>query len=163
MSSRAALLCILLSLSVGCLAPGPENEPQEPSARTQQFLRVTKEVPTFGGVSRENGQWVVSVFNAEEREAAEARLADIFAEEAADIAVRVRAPRGGASELTKETARDVMSVPGVGRLDFDETVGYIRVGLIHVEAVEPVQVKLGALGIPLDQVILEVVRPIVLF
>jgi hypothetical protein len=154
---------MLLSLSVGCLTPDPENEPREPSARTQQFLRVTKEVPTFGGVSRTGDRWVVFLFDSEEREAAEARLADIFAEEAVDITVSVRAPRGGASELTKEAARDVMSVPGVGRLDFDETVGYIRVGLIDVEAVEPAQVKLRALGIPLDQVILEVVTPIVLF
>lgn len=156
MSNRAALLCMLLS--VGCITPGTETE-SEPSTLTQQFLRVTKEVPAFGGVTRENGQWVVSLLDAAEHEAAEARLRDIFQEEAAGIAVRVRAAQGGASEQTKDAATDVLSVPGVSRLDFDETTGYVRVGLVDVEAIEPAQVKLVALGIPLDQVILEVVRP----
>ncbi len=54
-----------------------------------------------------------------------------------------------------------LGVPGVGRLDFDETNGYLRIGLVDVEALEPVQVNLDEAGIPRDQVILEVVRPIV--
>ncbi|MFY0584108.1 hypothetical protein ACN28S_66160 [Cystobacter fuscus] len=135
MSNRAALLlCVILS--AGCTAPGPGSE-QEQSALTRQFIRVTKEVPAFGGVTREDGGWVVSLLDPGQRESAEARLRDIFQEDAAHITVRVRAPRGSASEQTKEAARDVLGVPGVGTLDFDETTGYLRVGLVEVEASSP--------------------------
>lgn len=157
MSSRAALLlCVILS--AGCTTPdgGTEQSPL-----TQQFLRVTKEVPAFGGISRENGEWVVSILDPEQREAAEAKLQDIFEEEAATITVRVRAPHGSASEEMMTAATNVLSVPGTQSLDFDESTDYLRVGLIDVEAVEPAQLKLDELGIPLEQVILEVRRPIV--
>ena len=161
MSNRAALLnraalvlCVILST-----ACAPDHE-LEQSPRTQQFIRVTKEVPAFGGVTRENGAWVVSLLDPEQREAAETKLRDIFNEEAAQLSVRVRAPRGGASEEMKDEATDVLSVEGVGTLDYDETTGYLRVGVIDVEAIEPVQAKLDALGIPLDVVILQVQLPI---
>jgi hypothetical protein len=154
MTSRAALLlCIILS---GCITPAIEQSPL-----TRQFIRVTKEVPAFGGVTRENGGWVVSLLDPEQREAAEARLRDIFSEEAAQISVRVRAPRGSASEEMKDAATDVLGVQGVGTLDYDETTGYLRVGLIDVEALEPAQAKLDALGVPLEQVIFQVEEPIV--
>ncbi len=157
MSSRAALfLCVILSAA--CTPPdrGPEQSPL-----TRQFLRVTKEVPAFGGITREHGGWVVSLLDPGQREAAERRLRDIFKEESSSIAVRTRAPRGGASEELKDAATDVLNVPGTGSLDFDETVGYLRVGLVDVEAVEPVQTRLDALDIPLEQVILQVEAPIV--
>ncbi len=158
MSSRLALLCLLLF--AGCITPGSENGPKQ-SPRTLQFLRVTEEVPTFGGLTRENGQWVVFLFDIEQREAAETRLRDIFGEEAAQMALRARAPRGSASEEMKNKASAALGVPGVGRLGLDETTGYLRVGLVDVEALEPVQVNLNQAGIPLDQVILQVVTPIV--
>ncbi|OJH37248.1 hypothetical protein [Cystobacter ferrugineus] len=159
MSNRAALLlCVLLSF--GCNAPGPGNE-QEQSALTRQFIRVTKEVPAFGGVTREDGAWVVSLLDPEQRESAEARLRDIFEEDAAHISVRVRAPRGSASEQMKEAARDVLGVPGVGTLDFDETTGYLRVGLVEVETLESAQARLDTLGIPRDQVLFQAEAPIV--
>jgi hypothetical protein len=154
MTSRAALLlCIILS---GCITPAIEQSPL-----TRQFIRVTKEVPAFGGVTRENGGWVVSLLDPEQREAAEARLRDIFSEEAAQVSVRVRAPRGSASEEMKDAATEVLSVQGVGTLDYDETTGYLQVGLIDVEALEPAQAKLDALGVPLEQVIFRVEEPIV--
>jgi hypothetical protein len=147
-------------LCVGCITPEPASAPEQ-SARTQQFLRVTQEVPAFGGLSRENGQWVISLLDAGQREAAEAKLRDIFGEEAAGMTVRSRAPRGSASEELMREASAVLSGPGVGSVDFDETTGYIRVGLTDVEALEPAQTQLERHGIPLDQVIFEVVRPIV--
>ncbi|AKJ06370.1 Hypothetical protein AA314_07996 [Archangium gephyra] len=150
------MLCVILS--TGCLTP--ENE-LEQSPRTLQFVRVTKEIPAFGGVTRENGAWVISLLDAEQREAAETKLRDIFNEEASHLSVRVRAPRGSASEELKDEATEVLSVEGAGTLDYDETTGYLRVGVIDVEALEPVQAKLDALGIPLEQVILQVERPIV--
>ncbi|HYO68647.1 MAG TPA: hypothetical protein VEU33_21455 [Archangium sp.] len=154
--NRAALvLCVILS--TGCITPDTGTEQ---SPLTQQFLRVTKEVPAFGGITRENGAWVVSLLDPEQREAAETRLRDIFREEAAQITVRVRAARGSASEELKEAAVDVMGVEGVGTLGYDETTGYLQVGLIDVEALEPAQAKLQALGIPLDQVIFQVESPI---
>ncbi|WP_375767055.1 hypothetical protein NR798_36020 [Archangium gephyra] len=158
MSNRAALVLCLI-LSAGCITPdesGPEQTPL-----TRQFMRVTKEVPAFGGITRENGGWVVALLDPEQREAAETRLRDIFGEEAAQIALRERAPRGSASEEMKNAARDVLGVPGVGRLDYDETTGYLEVGLVDVEALEPAQAKLDALGIPLDQVVFQAVAPIV--
>jgi hypothetical protein len=145
-------------LSAGCLTPGSGLEQ---SPRTRQFLRVTKEVPAFGGVTRENDGWVVSVLDSEQRGTAEAKLRDIFGEEAATIAVRVRTPRGSASEQTMDAATEVLNVPGIERLDYDERTSYLRVGLVDVEAIEPAQLKLDELGIPLDQVILQVVSPIV--
>jgi hypothetical protein len=164
MLSRVALLCVLLSL--GCGTPAPDDQPgqsiPEPSALTLQFIRVTKEVPDFGGLTFENGQWVVFLLAPEQRELAEARLRDVFGEEAANIAVRVRAPRGSASSQMVKDAVDVMAVPGVGTLDLDEKVGYVRVGLLAVESLEQAQVKLDELGVPLDQVILYARRPIVL-
>lgn len=158
MSSRLALLCLLLF--AGCIPPGSESGPKQ-SPRTLQFLRATQEVPAFGGLARENGQWVVFLFDLAQREAAEARLRDIFGEEAAQMTVRARPPRGNASEQMMNEAGAALGVPGVGRLDFDETNGYLRIGLVDVEALEPVQVNLDGAGIPRDQVILEVVRPIV--
>lgn len=157
MLNRTALLLCLI-LSAGCLTPedGPEQSPL-----TRQFLRVTREVPAFGGITRENGGWAVSLLDPEQREAAETRLRDIFGEEAARISVRVRPARGSASEEMKDAAGDVLGVPGVGRLDYDETTGYLEVGLVDVEALEPAQAKLEALGIPLDQVIFQAVAPIV--
>ena len=77
------------------------------------------------------------------------------------MAVRARPPRGSASEEMKDAASHAMGVPGVGRLGYDETNGYIRVGLVDVEATEPVQVRLDEHGIPRDQVIIQAVRPIV--
>ncbi|MCI0573011.1 MAG: hypothetical protein L0Y66_19875 [Myxococcaceae bacterium] len=53
----------------------------------------------------------------------------------------------------------VLSVDGASSLDFDERVGYLRVGLVDAEAVETAQAKLENLGIPLDQVILQVEPP----
>lgn len=154
MTNRATLLlCVILS---GCITPGTEQSPL-----TRQFIRVTQEVPAFGGVTRENGGWVVSVLAPEQREAAEARLRDIFNEEAAQISVRVRAPSGSASEEMKNAATDVLGVQGVGKLDYDETTGYLRVGLIDVEALEPAQAKLEVLGIPLEQVIFQAEAAIV--
>jgi len=159
MSTRATLLlCVLLF--AGCAVPGPGSE-SEQSALTRQFIRVTKEVPSFGGVTRENGGWVVFLLDPGQRESAEARLRDIFGEEAARITVRSRAPHGNASEAMKEAARDVLGVPGVGMLDFDETNGYLQVGLVDVEALEPAQTKLDALGIPRDSVLFQAVTPIV--
>jgi hypothetical protein len=158
MSSRLALLCLLLF--AGCIPPGSQNGPKQ-SPRTLQFLRVTEEVPAFGGLARENGQWVIFLFDFEQRAAAETRLRDIFGEEATQMTVRARAPRGNASEEMMNTAGAALGVPGIGRLDFDETNGYLRVGLVDVEATEPVQLKLDEHGIPRDQVIIEVVRPIV--
>jgi hypothetical protein len=157
MLNRTALLLCLI-LSAGCITPddGPEQSPL-----TRQFIRVTKEVPAFGGITRENGGWAVSLLDPEQREAAETRLRDIFGEEAAQIAVRVRPARGSASEEMLDAASEVLGVPGVGRLDYDETTGYIEVGLVDVEALEPAQAKLEALGIPLDQVVFQAVAPIV--
>ncbi|KFA93110.1 hypothetical protein Q664_11225 [Archangium violaceum Cb vi76] len=155
MNRAALVLCLILST-----ACGPENE-LEQSPLTRQFIRVTKEVPAFGGVARENGTWVVSLLGSEQREAAETKLWDIFNEEATNIAVRVRPTRGSASEEMKLAATDVLSVEGVGTLDYDETTGYLRVGLTDVEAIGAAQAKLDTLDVPLEQVIFQAEAPIV--
>lgn len=155
--NRAALvLCVILSTGCGT----PENE-LEQSPITRQFIRVTKEVPAFGGIARENGAWVVALLDSEQREAAETKLRDIFNEEATNIAVRIRPTRGSASEEMKTAATDVLSVEGVGTLDYDETTGYLRLGLTDVEAIGAAQAKLNALGVPLEQVIFQAQVPIV--
>jgi hypothetical protein len=102
-----------------------------------------------------------AVLDSEQRGTAEEKLRDIFGEEAATIVVRVRAPRASASEQTMDAATEVLSVPGIERLDYDERTGYLLVGLVDLEAIETAQLKLDELGIPLDQVIIQVVSPIV--
>jgi hypothetical protein len=60
------------------------------SPLTRQFLRVTKEVPAFGGITREHGGWVVSLLDPRQRKAAESRLRDIFKKESSSIAAHQR-------------------------------------------------------------------------
>ena len=127
---------------------------------TEKLRRVTYEVPAFGGVDFEGSQLTVYLLGGEQREKAKTVLAQIFGDEAREILLLERLPRGRASEQLKSKARDVLTVAGASSLDYDETTGYLRVGVVEAEAIERAEIKLIELGVSLEMVIRQVERPI---
>ena len=127
-----------------------EAEATDP--QTLRLLSVTRQTPSFAGVHSENGALTVFIFDESKRAAANERLRAILGDPLP--ALLLRPARGTASEALKNSAGDVLSA-GASFLDFDETVGYLRIGVPKASALEPVQAKLGELAIPLDEVILE--------
>ena len=54
-----------------------------------------------------------------------------------------------------------MSIEGANSLDFDETTGYLRVGVTEVESIRRATGKLKESGIPLEAVILQGEDPVI--
>ncbi|MDP1822682.1 MAG: hypothetical protein Q8L48_05555 [Archangium sp.] len=149
------ILALVFALQACAPAQPAEGESLDPF--TLQLLRVTKETPSFGGFHSEAGALVVFIFDEAQRGPAAASLTAIFGDTAP--ALNTRPARGQSSESVKNGAADVLSVPGTSSFDFDETTGFLRVGVWKASALEPVQTKLLELSVPLESVVLEIQRP----
>ncbi|MET0404584.1 MAG: hypothetical protein ABW123_19375 [Cystobacter sp.] len=158
MTNRATLLLCVFFLA-GCLSV--ESASTEQNSLTRQFIRISREVPTFGGITRENNEWIVFLLGETQRGAAGARLQEILQETALHVVMRIRPARGSSSEEKKDRATEVLNVPGVSSIDFDEVTGYLRVGLVDVESIELAQAKLDELAIPRAEVLFQAVPGLV--
>jgi len=158
--ARSLLLStlFLFASAAGCSFTDSNESTFDPS--TEQLRRVTNQVPTFGGVLFEQDQLVVFVLGEKQIEAAEDSLRGIFGADAAQIKLEVRPPEGNASEELKQSSRNVLSVETARTLGFDETTGYLRVGVTEVKGVRQAKEKLQEIGTPLEEVILQVQSPI---
>lgn len=143
---------------VGC---GVDTE----SALTARLRRVTKETPEFGGVRRTDAQaplsgGTLSVFvrSPAAVPSATARVTEIFAPDLAPT-IKLRAAKGPAAEASKVAAKDVLSVHDASTLDFDETTGYLRVGVASAESLPSLENKIDALGLDPESIIVQVETP----
>ena len=153
------LFTIFVLVTVAGCSATDTNEPTfDPS--TEQLRIVTNQVPAFGGVLFEQDRLIVFVLRSEQIDAARDSLRDIFGTDAAEIDLQVRPSEGNASEDLKRSSRDVFSIKEVSSLDFDETTGYLRVGVTEVTGIQRATEKLKQIGTPLEQVILQVERPV---
>lgn len=151
---RLFFCCVFCLSLAGCSLLSPNQ------TLTEKLRRVTYEVPAFGGVDFEGSQLTVYLLGGELWAEAKATLKDIFGDETSEIVLLERAPRGRASEQLKNAARNVLTIAGASSLDYDETTGYLRVGVIEADAVERAEIKLAEMGISLDLVIRQVESPI---
>ena len=156
MKTTTTLLAVLLSLS-GCSTGSPVDG-VDLEALTDGFIRARSEVPEFGGVSVVRDEPVVLTFG--EVSAALPVVRSIFGEVGT---VRTRAAFGGASEALKdEVSRTVFDTyPSVGAtyVDFDERIGYVRLGVANATGVARAYEALDRAGLPTSEVVVEVIPP----
>ena len=148
-----ALFYALLTLSA-CSAASPDDE-APPDALTAGFLRAATEVPAYGGVAVDGGRPVVFTLGAEP--AASPVVASIFGSEI-DADVRERAAFGRGSEALKDhVSRLVLgSVPNTQSVDYDETTGYVRLGVTTADAVQATLSAMERAGLPTSEIIVSV-------
>ncbi len=153
---RLLLPLIALVAVAGCSStePGSSLDPL-----SQSLLRATREVPSFGGVAFEGERLVV--FTLGEAPTAEATARALFGTEI-EVEVRTRPARGQGSEILKDRA-SAASGPGATSADYDETTGYVRVGVLDAASVRSVAAALEAAGLPMDQIIVQVESPVVAY
>jgi len=157
--SVSLLFTSLIFVSIGGCSITDSNESvSDPS--TEQLRRVTNQVPTFGGVLFEQEKLVVFVLGSKQINAARDSLRNVLGTDAEKVDLRVRPPKGNASEELKRSAREVLSIEAANFLDFDETTGYLRVGVTGGWAIRKAEEKLKEIGISLEDVILQVQSPI---
>jgi hypothetical protein len=121
------------------------------------MLRATSEVPAFGGVAFEGDRLVVFTLGSQPTAAPVVRT--IFGAET-DVEVRTRPEAGQGSESLKD-AVSALGIDGSATVDYDETTGYVRLGVVNAEAVRRASVALGASDLPATEVIVQVESPIV--
>lgn len=132
------------------------SPPEGQDARTLDLQLATGQISPFAGFRSEEGVLTIFVFDEAQLEAAKAQVSGIFADPRP--ALSVRPARGQASEALKNTATDVLSISGTSSLDFDETSGYLRLGVWKANALEPTQKWLLEHSVSLDQVIIQAER-----
>lgn len=155
--SFAVAFALLLGLASGCSSSGANEDPPDPT--TEQLRQVGQRVPAFGGVQLDDDRLVVFVLEEEKIGVARQVLREIFGPAGAAIDLRARPANGEGSEALQESAREVLSVEAVNSLYYDETNGYLYIGLTRADALRPAMQKLTELGVPLDAVILQVQHP----
>lgn len=155
--SLVVAFVLLLGLVSGCSSSGANEDPPDPT--TEQLRQIGQRVPAYGGVELDDDRLVVFVLEEEKIGVAREVLRDIFGPAGAAIDLRARPANGEGSEALQESAREVLSVEAVNSLYYDETNGYLYVGLTRADALRPAIQKLTELGIPLDVVILRVQHP----
>lgn len=154
MRGLAVSLVALLALAA-CSSTEPDDA-LDPLSRG--LLRATTEVPAFGGVAFEGQRLVVFTLGAQPE--AEATVRAIFG---ADVAVdlRVRPERGQGSESLKDAVA-ALGVDGTLSVDYDETTGYVRLGIVDAESVRRATAALDASTLPAAEVIVQVEPRIIL-
>lgn len=142
----ATLGALLLLAACSSTEPGDALDPL-----SQRLLRATSEVPAFGGVTFEGSRLVV--FTLGVQPAAEATVRSIFGPDAVEI--RTRPERGYGSEDLKD-AVSALDVGGAVSVDYDETTGYVRLGVVDADAVRRATAALDASMLPTSEVIVQV-------
>jgi hypothetical protein len=157
--SRLLLPLVALVAVAGCSSTDPVGDTLDPLS--QRLLRATTEVPSFGGVAFEGERLVV--FTLGEAPDAEAAVRALFGTEI-EVEVRTRPARGQGSEILKDRAAAAsFGAPGGISADYDETTGYVRVGVRDAASVRSVAAALEAAGLPMDQIIVQVETPAVAY
>ncbi len=148
---RASALLLILALAA-CSSTSPEDS-STLDGLTEQFARATAEVPSFGGLTFDGNAPVV--FTLGDEPAAKPIVQEIFN---ADVAVQARLPVGRGSEALKDLASRLLlgKVRDVQSADYDETTGYVRIGVVTAEAVREGYRVLEDAEYPTEEVIVEV-------
>lgn len=154
---RLLVPLVALVAVAGCSSTESYESTLDPLS--QQLLRATREVPQFGGVAFEGERLVVSTLG--EAPAAEAAVRALFGTDI-ETEIRVRPERGRGSESLKDQAsRATPGSLGATSFDYDETTGYVRVGVRDAASVRRVAAALEAASLPVAQIIVQVERPVV--
>ena len=157
MMARTSLVLTALFALAACSSTTPDDGSDD--WLTEPFARAATEVPQFGGVAFDGARPVV--FTLGDRAAATPAARALLGDE---VVVRERAPRGQGSEALKGAATRLLlgSVRDVQSTDYDETTGYVRVGVLTASAVREAHRVMAAAGFPTSEVIVEVEGRIVL-
>jgi hypothetical protein len=114
------------------------------STLTARLRRVTTETPEFGGVRRTDSRAPVS-----------GGTLTVFVRSAGSVANAT----GAAAESNMLAAKDLLSVEGASSLDFDETTGYLRVGVSSADALPALENKIQSLSLDPELIIVQVEAP----
>ncbi|MDT7858303.1 hypothetical protein RQM47_16760 [Rubrivirga sp. S365] len=157
MTRSTSLLSVLLLLSA-CSATSPEGDPV--NALTEQFSRATTQVPAFGGVTFDGDRPVV--FTLGSKSEAEPAARSIFG---TNVVVRERPAFGGGSEALKGQVTQLLlgAVRDAQTTDYDETTGYVRLGVLTADAVRDAYRVMDDIDFPTENVIVQVQAPIMLY
>lgn len=151
---RLALSLVALLALAACSSTGP-GDALDPLS--QSLLRATSEVPAFGGVAFEGSRLVVYTLGAQP--SAEAAVRALFGAGVA-VEVRTRPERGQGSESLKDAVA-ALGVDGTTSVDYDETTGYVRLGVVDAESVRRSTAALDASALPSSEVIVQVERRVI--
>lgn len=148
-----ALLLVLLSVSACSSADPGADGPTD--ALSQGFIRAAREVPAFAGVALDGDRPVV--FTRGDVSAAEPAVRAIFGP-AADV--RARPERGRGSESLKDAVSRAVfgSVPGAHLVDYDETTGYVVLGVDDAASVRESYEAMRSARIPTDEVVVQLMN-----
>lgn len=127
---------------------------------SEGLLRATSRVPDFGGVELEGER--VTVYTLGDIAAARAAVTSIFGDDTA-VNVENRPAQGQGSEGLKDRASAVLfsTENGTVSADYDETTGYVRIGVRDAESVRRTLRALRASDLPQAEIILQVELPVV--
>ena len=141
---RRSLLLLVVLLSA-CSGSEPTDTPAD--ALTEALRRATHEVPAFGGVEFEGD--LVVVYTLGPASGAEAAVRALFEGEA-PTEVRTRPARGQGSESLKDDVSRLVfgALDGAQSSDYDETTGYVRLGVLSADAVRRAPGSAGPPGAP---------------
>ena len=141
---------VLLVLSA--CEPPPPPDPLAPLDERARELLPLKSVPSFAGLRQEAETLIVFVHDEAD---APAVLAIV-----PDVEVRTR-PRRDDLPLTNSAIADDAWVDGMVLFDVDEVRRYLVFGLMKASAIVPLQEKLEALRVPVDETLIRIERPFV--
>jgi len=123
---------------------------------SQSLLRATSDVPSFGGVELDGER--VTVYTLGDVAAARVAVNRIFGDEMA-VEIKSRPPQGRGSEGLKDQVS--ATINGISTTDYDETTGYVRVGVRDAEAVRRTIQAIRASTLPESEIIVQVELPFV--
>ena len=154
---RSHLALTALVALAACSSTAPDDGSDD--RLTEPFARAAAEVPQFGGVAFDGDRPVV--FTLGDGTAATPVARAILGD---GVVVRERRPFGFGSEAMKGAATRLLlgSVRGAQSTDYDETTGYVRVGVLTGSAVREVYRVMEGVRFPTSEVLVEVESRIVL-
>lgn len=166
MLRTALAFAFLLALSA-CDSTYPEARLDPLS---ESFLRVTNEVPSFGGVEYklrgddagdDATEPLVTVYTLGDVAAAEAVAGPLFRRLAVRVEVKSRPAQGrGSEELKNQAGAILLGIPNGGTsADYDERTGYVRIGVRNASAVRRTLEAIRANALPESDIIIQVDLP----
>lgn len=160
-------LGLLTAAASGCVTPASA---QESGGRQllldERYARVAEQVPGFGGMYLGNDQRTLWVYVTRRQPDTMAKLRNALRENfpGADLPARIRLRRGDFSfdqlKRWKDSARDLLAMPGVRLTDIDEGTNRLVIGVEGQGPRSRVVQGLGAREIPPAAWRIEEVKPV---